>query len=347
MAVPDLDASVRGLYRAATGSASWDDTLASLRDDLGAVDLQVLPAAPSSDHASAPDTSLRWVVKRLPASGSHGATLVLGTHQGTALSVRITWPADQPPDAALCAWLDRLAPHLQVALRAGERMRQWPARVELGAWLLDTLAHPAWLLRADGSIVRANAAARRTETVDRWLLTDSPVLALRHGPDQQALDAARRQALAAPQGRPVLVPAPGAAGGDTGRTAARPAPLQARWLMRRLDDAVADPAADPVLLVILFDPQASDRGASALSEPLLAGAFGFTPAESRVAVCLAQGSTVREIADQLDVAPSTVRSHLDAVMAKLGVTRKLEAVRLLAQGGWMWRAWPSEEMRDA
>jgi DNA-binding NarL/FixJ family response regulator len=42
-----------------------------------------------------------------------------------------------------------------------------------------------------------------------------------------------------------------------------------------------------------------------------------------------------------------VRSHLDAVMAKLGVTRKLEAVRLLAQGGWMWRAWPSEEMRDA
>lgn len=338
---------MRGLYHAATGSASWDETLAGLRDDLGAVDLQVLRSVPSPDRMPATEADLRWIVQRLPAAGGHSATLGLGTHQGTALSVQITWPPDQPPDATLRAWLDRLAPHLQGALRAGERMRQWPARDQLGALLLDTLAHPAWLLRADGGILRANAAARRAETVDRWLQADSPLLALRQGADQQALDAARRQAIAAPPGRPVLVPAPGAAGDHTHRKMSRTAPPQARWLLRRLDGAGPVPIPDPVLLAILFDPQSSGHGASALSAPLLVDAFGFTPAESRVAVCLAQGCTVRDIADQLDVAPSTVRSHLDAVLAKLGVTRKLEAVRLLAQGGWMWRAWPPEEKRDA
>jgi len=259
----------------------------------------------------------------------HCAELQVDAHPGAHFAVQIAWTDDRRPDAATRAWLDRMAPHLRDALRAAERLRQLPARESLGALLLDALPHAAFLLQGDGRIVWANAAARRPAAATHWLQAAGPVLTLQAPADQRAFDAARLQALAAPAGLPVLAPLGGMrTGGAKGA-----APLSARWLIRRLDA----PADGPVLLAILFDPDAADPGAPALSAPALSGAFGFTPAESRVAVCMAQGCTVREIAALLGVAPSTVRSHLDAVMVKLGVARKLDAVRLLVQGGWMWR----------
>jgi len=208
-------------------------------------------------------------------------------------------------------------------------------------------------LLGDGCIASANAAACEAGTPGRWSHAPGPTLVLRTPAAQQTFDAALAHAQASGTGRPVLALLPPLAGLAATACEGDGAPgepaLRARWLIRRLD-ANAD---DPVLLAILFDPDAgaaastSAAGAAMLSAHALAGAFGFTPAESRVAVWLAQGCTVRQIAALLAVAPSTVRSHLDAVMAKLGVARKLDAVRLLVQGGWMWRAGPGEGMQDA
>jgi DNA-binding NarL/FixJ family response regulator len=54
----------------------------------------------------------------------------------------------------------------------------------------------------------------------------------------------------------------------------------------------------------------------------------LTPREREVLACLAQGAGRREVAEQLHLSANTVRTHLQNLMAKLGVHSTLEAVAL-------------------
>jgi DNA-binding CsgD family transcriptional regulator len=60
---------------------------------------------------------------------------------------------------------------------------------------------------------------------------------------------------------------------------------------------------------------------------------GLTPTEVRVALHLIDGGTVASCAAALDVAESTIRSHLKAVFAKTGVKRQAHLIALLKGGG--------------
>lgn len=42
-----------------------------------------------------------------------------------------------------------------------------------------------------------------------------------------------------------------------------------------------------------------------------------------------QGMDHRKIADELHIAPATVRNHLQAIYAKLGVSNKVEMARII------------------
>ena len=59
-------------------------------------------------------------------------------------------------------------------------------------------------------------------------------------------------------------------------------------------------------------------------------ALGLTPAESRVAVALAEGRTVDEIAAQSGRSRNTVKWHIQHIYAALGVSRRIELARLVA-----------------
>ena len=58
---------------------------------------------------------------------------------------------------------------------------------------------------------------------------------------------------------------------------------------------------------------------------------GLTPKESRIVLHLIDGGTVQSCAEALDVAESTIRSHLKSVFAKTGVRRQAHLGRLLIQ----------------
>lgn len=77
-------------------------------------------------------------------------------------------------------------------------------------------------------------------------------------------------------------------------------------------------------LVLVPDAVAADVDAGAVAETL-----GFTRAESQVAVLLARGMTVREVAAATSRGESTVRSHVKRMFAKQGLTRQRELVRLV------------------
>ena len=55
----------------------------------------------------------------------------------------------------------------------------------------------------------------------------------------------------------------------------------------------------------------------------------LTGRERDVLGCLAEGHRRRDVAEHLHLSPNTVRTHLQNIMAKLGVHSALEAVALI------------------
>jgi DNA-binding NarL/FixJ family response regulator len=54
----------------------------------------------------------------------------------------------------------------------------------------------------------------------------------------------------------------------------------------------------------------------------------LTPRERQVLACLAEGAGRNQVAERLNLKANTVRTHLQNIMAKLGVHSTLEAVAL-------------------
>ena len=76
-------------------------------------------------------------------------------------------------------------------------------------------------------------------------------------------------------------------------------------------------------LVLAVDP----AGAAGLDRERVGELLGLTPRESHLAVALAEGRTVQDIAREWGRSANTVRWHLQHVYAKLGLSRQAEIVR--------------------
>ena len=105
--------------------------------------------------------------------------------------------------------------------------------------------------------------------------------------------------------------------------------------MPRLDGVAATArviAAVPqarVLVLTTFDLDEYAFGA------LDAGASGeLTPREKDVFFALARGLTNAEIARELFLSETTVKTHVGRVLAKLGARDRIQAVILAYSGGW-------------
>ena len=70
---------------------------------------------------------------------------------------------------------------------------------------------------------------------------------------------------------------------------------------------------------------------SAPSGTLLGAVFHLTPAEARLAVCLAEGSGISSASAMLGISRETARSQLRAVFAKTGTHRQAELTALLSR----------------
>jgi DNA-binding CsgD family transcriptional regulator/PAS domain-containing protein len=68
-----------------------------------------------------------------------------------------------------------------------------------------------------------------------------------------------------------------------------------------------------------------------LSTSLLAGAFGLSPAEARLAAIMAGGIDLQTAAQELGVARDTARNQLKAIFVKTGAHRQSELVELLTK----------------
>lgn len=60
----------------------------------------------------------------------------------------------------------------------------------------------------------------------------------------------------------------------------------------------------------------------------------LTERESQVLVLIADGKTTKEIAGELYLTPGTVRNYISAILEKLGVGNRIEAISRFKEKGW-------------
>ena len=89
------------------------------------------------------------------------------------------------------------------------------------------------------------------------------------------------------------------------------------------------------VLVLVIDPASHPR----IDPDVAAATLGLSGKESRVAVLLAEGMSVREVAAATGRTVNTTRTHVKRTFAKLGLSRQAELVRLVlslaaAPGSW-------------
>lgn len=83
--------------------------------------------------------------------------------------------------------------------------------------------------------------------------------------------------------------------------------------------------AGTAALAFIADPDRMPRDSGALLRQI----YGFTPAEARVAVLVAQGQRIQDIASGLEISVHTARTHLKRIFEKAGVVRQAELVHVI------------------
>lgn len=83
----------------------------------------------------------------------------------------------------------------------------------------------------------------------------------------------------------------------------------------------------PVAAVVLVADAGTRR--TAIEPDLLAAHLGLTRAEARVAAMLAEGRTVCDIAESTERGITTIRTHVQRIFRKRGITRQTDLVRLV------------------
>ncbi|MFD7936677.1 LuxR C-terminal-related transcriptional regulator, partial [Streptomyces sp. NPDC059755] len=277
------------------------------------------------------------------AASIEGAPQEVAAHVDTALATArrhgLVQAATLAEWAAARADLARGRPR-EAADRLGPLVRPGPRRGHFAVWML---AVPCFVEAAVSTGRADEGVAEVVEEFARWA---------GFGADPQApAQLTRCRALLAPADRPdalfrrALDLHDVAAGGDFER--ARTELLHGKWLRRRrrlseardrlgaalvgFERCGARAWADQARAELRAGGVAPGGGVRAMGPGL--GLDGLTPQQLRIARCVAEGATNREVALTLSVSTRTVDYHLRKVFATLGVRSRVELVRMVEKAG--------------
>lgn len=226
---------------------------------------------------------------------------------GLGLHRALSAPGYAPEDRAT---LETALPHLRRLAETRARLRKADAAERDIRAVLHGQSSAILLVNAQGRVGFANLAAEGLLASRDGLESSSGTIRISHA----LADRLSRALASAATGK----------GGDAllvVRPSGRPA-------YRLVVTPHRGPGALPgQALVIIEDPEQADPGLAQNLRRL----FGLSPAEADLAVRLAEGCSLPEIADMRAVQPSTVRSQMNAVLAKTGSRRQTELATLLAR----------------
>jgi DNA-binding CsgD family transcriptional regulator len=251
----------------------------------------------------------------LPNGGTHSAAGVIERRGETALVLTgLRDDSREPFGPEEGRTLEHLLPHLARAFVTQERL----AALEGGERALNALSLGVVLLASDARAVFSNRAADDLLRSDDGLRLRNGRLVASSFETDAALQRIVRYAIA--PGDSIGCPPDVVVVRTSGR---RPYHLAATPLRRRPGPFAGIPA--PVALVLVTDPERQRSvGSSALKQ-----AYGLTSREADVALTLAEGEPLQQVADRLEMQYETARTHLRRILSKTGTSRQAELIALL------------------
>ncbi len=247
----------------------------------------------------------------------HIAGIRLHADNGGAVLRVLRHDDERPFGRREAALLERLGPHFRCALEVTQRMNEVQSLV---VDLLDRFPGAVLLLDRRGHLEHANAAGHRLLGPDGPLERQHDGTLRTRDPTHQL---ALQNCLARAQGSDRNASARPAIARLQGEPHERPLTLTA--VPRR----PCPPAGATGIMLLVRDP--AERLAA--SAEAVARELGLTPTEAAIALALADGETVEEIARSRHVAIDTVRTQLKAAMARTGTHRQAQLVRLVMLSG--------------
>ena len=213
--------------------------------------------------------------------------------------------------------LERLLPHLRQFVRVRHALLDAEALGSSLAALLESTRFSVIRLDLRGRIVAANDRARALLRTGDGLCDRDGLLHARLPEDDDTLQRLLARALP-PFGRQ-------GASGSMMVNRALVSPRLHLHLHLHVNPVNHARASRVGALVLVVDP--ADR---AVVDPMfVTSALGLTLAESHIAVSLAQGKSVRDLAIETGRSEGTVRWHIKRIHTKLGISRQVDLVRLV------------------
>jgi DNA-binding CsgD family transcriptional regulator/tetratricopeptide (TPR) repeat protein len=188
---------------------------------------------------------------------------------------------------------------------------------------LELLPYGVIGLAADGRVVFANSVAHGLLTARRGLRTLGTNLVA----DDPTASAQLREAIARAAStshaanEPTLVRCPRRSSARALQVLVAPAQSSPALALDRAERSAR-------VVVIVSDPDDAPLPDASVLERL----FDLTPTQARLAAAIASGLTSAEYADEYGVRVSTARQQLKELMARVGVHRQAELVRVLLSG---------------
>ena len=255
----------------------------------------------------------------LPLSDSqNGLSVRLDGPNGS----RIVWSTVDPVEAdgwsfGQLEMIERLLPHLRQYVRIRQVLADMGGVKASLAALLGYSATGVIQLNRQGRIVAMNDRARTMLNGPDGVFDRDGFLFARAAADNDRLQGLIARAL----------PPAGGQGASGSMVVTRQSGLSRPVLhvtpVGDMDGGV--PSWDVAALVLAVDPYSR----LPLDGALVETALGLSPAESRVAVLLAEGRSVREVAETTGRSVATVRWHVRQIFDKHGITRLGQLVPLV------------------
>lgn len=216
--------------------------------------------------------------------------------------------ADGRPDEGVAALVDESAlGHIENVRSIQERLVRARTDDQRATAVLEAVPNPSYLVRRSETVIAANAMAHARQ--DRMPANLRDLLA-----DPAILRRVREYMASADTGRLLAV-----AGHADPRSR-----TQTSVLVKRVENGFQDADEEPVFLLSIVD-----FGFDETAVELFRSAYGLTHAEARVAVLLASGLRLPDVAAERGVSIDTVRTQIKLIKNKTSVRDIPALVRLL------------------
>lgn len=258
------------------------------------------------------------IMLRRAGIGAHLCTAIPLLTGELAIFVFQKWISDGGFEQGEISQLNALRPHLARASLIANRLQSERAQTTVSA--LELMGVPAAVLRHGGTILAANAPFE--ELVDTLFVARAFGRIAIADQGANALLQAAFKDCQAPGRMPLVMSIPLLTSG-----AERPLHVLHLLPLRR---CARDMFAGSDLLLVVHHV---DLASGIASDALIMALFDLTPAEARLAKCLAAGVSLAAAARNCGISTASARTYLSRIFSKTGTHRQHQLVALIRSAG--------------